>query len=620
LTLPWYLNVSDRPWKVWAPDTVTAIPVLTIDLETTNKDKGDPRNPDNYIVRSAVKVLDGETTADPARFFDILEEREGKPTVVVCHNCKFEFAWLNREGFDTSQWLPFDTMIAEFVIAGNRGWDLSLDAVAQRYKLGSKGRLIDRLMKGGVCPSEMPAKELTERVIWDVDKTWALAQRQRDILFRDGLERVFFTRVIFTPVLAHMETYGMSLDPDRVREEYETAVKRRTELHGELIAIAKGRKLKGPQLAKLVYDDLGFPEVTDYRGQPILTDTGQRSTAADTLAQLVAKTPDQKRFLAAFREYNKVSDAISKYLAFFHGIVEERGGTFYANFNQTVVRSHRLSSSGKRVTFRDGKGRSAQFQNLPRAYKRLFRVLAGRKFSTVDGAQLEFRVGGSLGRDPQVRLDVECGADIHRFTAHYLLGIPEEKVSKAQRQDAKSQTFKPMYGGNSGTKKQKAYYAAFRAKYKAMFDTQTKWTHEVLATGQLRIASGLIFYWPGTKMDPKTGYISNTPSIFDYPIQSLATADIIPVAVVYTFWQSRALGLDVRLINTVHDSLEADVADGDLDKYHEVVIDSFLNKVYEYLEAVYGLSLYVPLGVAYRSGTHWGEGEETTVSYPHRGN
>ncbi len=613
MRLPWYLDVSFRPWETYH----AGVPVLTVDLETTNLEKGDPRNPANRLVKVAVKIDGGPVTSDSAKFFDTLEEREGKPAILVAHNAKFELAWLNREGFDTSQWLVWDTMVGEYVIAGNRKWPLDLDSVARRHGLGSKGRMIDRMMKAGVCPSEMPVEALRERVEWDVEKTHALFLKQRAIIEETGLMRVMFTRSILTPVLAHMEGYGMELDGERVREEHDRLTKRRTELLAELEVIAKGKKLKGPQLAALVYDDLKFAEVLDWRGNPIKTDGGERSTKADTLSQLTAKTPEQKRFLETFKEYNKVDNAITKYMAFFYGIVTEKGGHFVANFHQTRVATHRLSSSGKKVTFQNGKSHSVQFQNLPRAYKRLFRVPSGRSLSEVDGAQLEFRVGGSLARDPQILADVTSGADIHRFTASKLLRIPEERVTKEQRQEAKANTFKPMYGGQSGTKRQKEYYAAFRTKYRTLYETQMGWAHEVLRTGQLRIASGLIFYWPGTKMS-RTGYIDNTPSIFDYPIQSLATADIIPIGLTYAFWTLRAQGIDAKLLNTIHDSIAADVADEDLDRYHKVVVECLLDRTYEYLEAVYGIDLYVPLGAAYKAGTHWGDGDETTISYAKR--
>jgi DNA polymerase I-like protein with 3'-5' exonuclease and polymerase domains len=608
LTKPWYLDVSRHPWTAY---TDGSLPVLTLDLETTNLDHGDPRNPGNRIVDIALRVNNEPVSKE---VIPVINAFSGSPAIFVAHNAKFELGWLNRLGVDTTQWLVWDTMLAEYVLAGNRRVPLDLDSVAKRRGLGGKGRLVDRMMKAGICPSEMPVDMLRERVVWDVDRTYALFRIQTEELARKGLMRVMFTRCIMTPVLAHMEGYGMLLDAERVNAEYEKTVAQRAELAARLNVIGNGCKLKGPQLADLVYNKLGFEELRGRNGEPIRTSTGRPSTSQVTLSSLVATTPEQKEFLEVYRAFNQTDAAISKTLAFFKGVVDEHEGRFVANFHQTRTQTHRLSSSGKRLTFKDGKDRTVQFQNFPRVFKPLFRAPPGYVLAEADGSQLEFRTGGSLARDPQVLEDVLTGADVHRYTASVIFRVPEDKVSKERRNEAKRFTFKPMYGGQTGTKREQEYYEAFKRKYHVMYDTQMGWVHHVLKHKQLRTASGLVFYWPDTAMK-SSGYISNTPSIFNYPVQSLATAEIIPVSVVYTFWESRARGLDVRLVNTIHDSVVAEVAEKDLDKYRKVVTESFLKRVYEYLDNVYGIKMFVPLAVSHKAGKFWGDGEEVTVSY-----
>lgn len=613
MTLPAYLNLDTKPWEAYVDGRW---PVITLDFETTNAEKGDPREDSNRIVLACAKLNDGPLMSEDESW-EFLRELSGKPCVLVAHNAKFELGWLNRLDIDTTHWLPWDTMVAEYVIAGNRRWDLDLDSVAQRYGLGAKGRLVDYLMKNGVCPSEMPEHWLLERVKWDVDRTYKLYQRQVQIIGQLGLDRVLFTRCIFTPVLARMEAEGLRLSSERVVVEYERLLARRAELLTALNVIAKGKKLKGPQYAEVLYDQLGFPELTDRRGEPVRTSKGKRKTDQKTLDVLLASasTDAQREFVALRREYGKVDAALTKNVEFFQKVCEERGGTFVANFNQCRVATHRLSSSGKRTVFKDGKARAAQFQNLPRVYKSLFEAPEGWVYAEADGTQLEWRIGGSLSRDPQVLEDVRTGHDVHKFTASVLLRKAISEVLKGERQDAKPNTFKPMYGGQRGTKREEAYFVAFRERYKAMSEMQEGWAHTVLRDKQLRIPTGLIFYWPDTEMT-RSGYITNTPNIYDYPIQSIATADIIPVSTVYTYWECRAKGLNVKLANTIHDSVLAMVLEKELDKYWEVVVHCFLDRAYEYMDKVYGLDLYVPLGVSYRAGKYWGDGEETTVSYP----
>jgi DNA polymerase I-like protein with 3'-5' exonuclease and polymerase domains len=222
----------------------------------------------------------------------------------------------------------------------------------------------------------------------------------------------------------------------------------------------------------------------------------------------------------------------------------------------------------------------------------------------VDGAQLEFRVAGQLGGDPRVLADVLSGADVHRYTASVLLHKEEAAVTDKERTAAKAHTFKPLYGGNSGTPREVEYYEAFRKKYKAVFDTQTKWTHEVLNKGKLRIASGLVFYWPGTKMS-KSGYIDNTPSIYNYQIQSFATADIIPISLVYTYWGIQHL--DAKIINTVHDSVLIDIDEEQVAGLKDVVEWAWLDRTYEFLDKVYGVKMKIPLAANVKVATHWAD-------------
>jgi DNA polymerase I-like protein with 3'-5' exonuclease and polymerase domains len=106
----------------------------------------------------------------------------------------------------------------------------------------------------------------------------------------------------------------------------------------------------------------------------------------------------------------------------------------------------------------------------------------------------------------------------------------------------------------------------------------------------------------------KSGYIDNTPSIYNYPIQSFATADIIPISLAYTYWGAKHL--DVRIINTVHDSVVADVADEDVEAYKQVVQEAWLDRTYAYLDRVYGVKMTIPLAVGWKAGAHWGEGQE----------
>lgn len=586
---------------------------VTLDFETTNRDKGTATNRDNSIVLSVWR--DTRTFLDWGDEYSLgkLVQSVEKSAFLVAHNAKFELQWLSRCGADLTQIVVWDTMIAEYVIQGNRTAALSLDEVARRYGLGQKESLVSKLIKGGVCPSEIPKPWLLKYCIQDVELTQELFRRQLNWIMENNpkLLAVVYTRCLLTPVLADIEFNGLCLDKKRVNDEYKQTCADYQQAERELDGFAEGLNWNSPrQVAEFIYDKLRFAEPRDRYGNPIRTGTNQRSASVSTLALLSPRTKRQRDFIGSYKKRNKIKAALTKNLEFFKGVIDEFGGIFGANFNQTITRTHRLSSSGRSYKFaRDGKARSVQFQNLPRIYKRLFRARnKGWFVGEGDGAQLEFRVAAFLGKDGRAKQDITDGVDVHAFTAEVIV---------CSRQDAKADTFKPLFGGNSGTEAQQRYYAAFREKYKSITDTQQGWVDTVLRTKELETITGLKFYWPDTYM-ARSGYIKNNESIHNYPIQSFATADIIPIVVVYQWHRMKAAAMQSFMVNTIHDSTITEVHPDEVALYKEIIIQAFTEDLVEYLDTVYSIQFNVPLGVGLKLSEFWGEGEEEKYEYKSR--
>lgn len=590
---------------------------ITLDLETTNLDKGSAINEQNRIVLGVAgnNVFYNSGELKTYLYTTLIETNH----ILVAHNAKFELQWLKRLGLPLEQILVYDTMLAEYVLAGNKNVNLSLGAIAKRRGFGSKDPFIDICMKGGICPSEMPKELLERRCIKDVEQTESIFLQQREELNKQDKLKTLYTRCIFTPVLADIEFNGLYLDGDKVEATYRDYTNRFEELEQELGKITGGINLRSPkQKAEFLYDTLGFSEPTDRRGNPIRTPSGGRRTDSDIIRSLKASNQRQREFIKLYKDYNKLSAAISKNLDFFHGVVREYDNVFYGQFNQSITQTHRLSSSGRALFFKcfGDKSKSVQFQNLPRQFKSLFTARKeGWKVGEIDGAQLEFRVAAHLGKDAVATDAIRSGFDVHSFTAQVLTENGEETT----RQEAKAHTFKPLYGGRSGTRAQQAYYGAFRERYKGISSTQQHWIDTVLATKKLTIPSGLEFFWPDTKL--QNDFVINTPSICNYPVQSYATADIIPIAVTKLWHDIKANNLQSFLINTIHDSAIMEVHPDEEDHLKDIGFKAFTEYVYTYLKQVYNDEFTVPLGAEFKLGSHWSTGEETLYSMepPHNG-
>ncbi len=393
--------------------------------------------------------------------------------------------------------------------------------------------------------------------------------------------------------------------------------------------VTGGINFRSPkQVAAYLYDTLGFAELTRRSGEPIRTSSGQRLAGAKILDKLRAVTDEQRAFISLRKDIGKVSAALSKNLNYFNEVCNGQdaatAGIFHAEFNQTVTATDRLSSTGIKTVG----GHSCQLTNIPRAFKRLFSARRGDwLIGEADGSQLEFRVAAFLGNDRQARADIDDPEwDAHCVTAAAMVQKPYEVVYAAYRagekwavdarQAAKPETFKPLYGGSKGTPAQERWYKEFKQRYPDLAKKQEDWVYEVMATKRLITPWGLRYYFPHARMSD-SGYCNVGAAVYNYPVQSLATAEIIPVAVTYFWHRVKAEGLDGVIIpvNTVHDSLVCEIHPEHADDFKRLARLAFGSDVHNYLRIVYGMDFDVPLGTGVKIGTHWGEGQEEKYEF-----
>ena len=608
--LPWFLANPQ-------PEIYLKRKCVVLDFETSALDKGSALTQANNIVLACWIDIHGNRKHKFGREYDQQELLDDirEADFIVAQNAKFELQWLARCGLDLRSILCYDTMLAEWVIAGNRNFDLSLNGMAQRYGIGAKEDLVNRLIKCGVDPETgIPKEWLLEYCQLDVELTLQVMDAQLKELAQSNRLHLVYARCLLTPCLADMETMGMTLDRERVLEEYHRVINEYNALREQLHEMSGGINFRSrPQLADLLYNKLGFEELR-HRGKIVRTAADAPKTDAATLSKLKATTTAQRNFLDLLKRLAKLNALLTKTLNFAKAIVEEHDCTFYGIFNQGNTGTHRLSSSGRAIEVNvDGKKKSIgiQLQNIPREYKRLFKPKNDDwVICDIDADQLEFRVAADMGHDKIAYNMLSEDKDVHLDTMNAFIAEGEN----ISRQEAKPQTFKPLYGGQGNTKAEQAYCDFFKKKYKGIYETQTKWTYDVLARKELITPYGMRFYWPDTKL-LASGYVTNTTSIFNYPVQGFATGEIIPIAIVL-FWHL-SKDLRCRLISTVHDSIVPEVHPDDVEKVKELAGWCFTYGVYSFLETCYKYKFHVPLGIGFKAGKYWGEGTEHKASvYP----
>jgi DNA polymerase I-like protein with 3'-5' exonuclease and polymerase domains len=397
----------------------------------------------------------------------------------------------------------------------------------------------------------------------------------------------------------------MCLDSERVEKEYVETLARQKELKEELDQLCGGINLNSTkQLATLLYETLLFRKPTDRWGRPIRTELGSLPTDAATIQNLKPTNKKQRRFIELFTQYRKYTSLLQKNLDFFQRVVAEKGGVFLGEFNQGSTATGRLSSSGRPIVFKDGIEKGAQFQNMPRPYKKLFKARRdGWLIAECDGSQLEFRTAAGMAEDPVACEEIANKVDIHAITAATLT----EAGEPTSRQEAKASTFKPLYGGTRGSPAVEAYVKFFNNKYRRIYAMQKGWVDQVMQNKMLVTPYGLRLYWPHAEYR-KDGTANCQTEVYNYPIQGLATGEIIPIALV-SLWH-RVRDTDILIVNTIHDSIICELPEHEVTTYKQMALQAMTSDVYLFLREVYKYDLKVNLGTGIKIGKNWGEGME----------
>ena len=249
-------------------------------------------------------------------------------------------------------------------------------------------------------------------------------------------------------------------------------------------------------------------------------------------------------------------------------------------------------------------GADPNMQNMPRGgtfpVKKVFiSRWKGGQILEADFAQLEFRVSAYLSQDKIAMKEIEDGFDVHSYTARIISDAGE----KTSRQEAKAHTFAPLYGatGFGRTPSQATYYKHFTEKYKGIALWHSKLAKEVMNTGKVRIPSGREFSFPDV-VRRRDGSVSHFTQIKNYPVQSFATADIVPL--ILTHIAKKLEVLQSKVVNSVHDSIVIDVHPDEIDTVISLV-KNINDTMKALIEQQFEISLNVPLLLEAKIGNNW---------------
>jgi len=300
---------------------------------------------------------------------------------------------------------------------------------------------------------------------------------------------------------------------------------------------------------------------------------------------------DAVDFLSKVRRLSAVDTYLS---SFVDGIrmYTKQDGKLHVRLTQHMTSTGRFS------------GRDPNMQNMPRGgtfpVKKVFvSRFDGGKIMEADFAQLEFRAAAYLSQDGVAIEEVSTGFDVHAYTAKVITDAGQP----TDRQTAKAHTFAPLYGatGFGRTSAEAEYYTHFTEKYEGIGLWHSRLAKEAIATGKITTPSGREFAFPDVVRKPN-GRVSHFTQIKNYPVQSFATADIVPIALLHI--DKLLDGMQSCVVNTVHDSIVIDVHPDEERRVIDIIHQT--NKELPDLITIrWGLVFNVPLLLEAKIGPNW---------------
>ena len=390
-------------------------------------------------------------------------------------------------------------------------------------------------------------------------------------------------------VLHEMQQAGVRVDVEMLKQAEEQLSKELATLEqGIYTAAGLTFNVNSPkQVGEVLFDQLKL----DTKAKK--SKTGQYSTSEEVLLGLKGK----HEVVGMILEYRELKKLISTYISALPTYINPETGKIHTTYNQTVTATGRLSSSNPNL------------QNLPIRSKRgqLIRQAVipddGCVFLSADYSQIELRLMAHFSQDPHLLEAFRSGQDIHAATAAKIFNVPIEQVTKDQRRQAKTANFGIIYGISAfGLAQQldcsrseaKALIDGYFAAFPGVIDYIEHQKQLAREQGYAITLFGRKRYLPDILSHNATVRSFAERNAVNSPIQGTA-ADIIKMAMVTIHRRLKEENLKAQMIMQVHDELNFNVPQNEVDRVKEIVVSEMQNVVH----------LTVPLIADCGIGTNW---------------
>ena len=493
---------------------------------------------------------------------------ENEKSVKVGQNIKYDMIMLHHYGVEVKGPL-FDTMLAHYVLQPELRHNMDyLAEIYLHYKTIHIDELIGAKGKNQKNMRDLEPIDIYRYACEDADVTLRLKSILEEEMKKEGVEQLFYEiEMPLVPVLVNMETNGVLLDTEALKQTSVLYNQRMNEIEQEIYKLANVKfNISSPkQVGDILFKDMKLIE------KPKKTKTGQYVTSEEVLESLRHKHPIVGKIL----EYRGLKKLLSTYIDNLPELINPRTGRIHTSFNQAVTATGRLSSSNpnlQNIPVRDDDGKEIRKCFIPDP---------GCEFFSADYSQIELRIMAHLSGDANMIDAFNHDQDIHAATAAKIYKVSMEEVSKEMRRKAKTANFGIIYGisvfglaERMGVERSEArqlidgYFETY-PQIKAYMDKSIEMARE---NGYVETIFHRKRYLPDINSRNATvrGYAER--NAINAPIQGSA-ADIIKVAMAHIYQRFRTYNLKAKMILQVHDELNFSVPTAEKEMVEKIVME-----------------------------------------------
>jgi DNA polymerase I len=335
----------------------------------------------------------------------LLEDRD---RIKVFQNAKTDFQvlrfYIHGPYVPENVWCTF---IAERLLTQSMK-ECSLSDLSEKYS----GKRLDKALQCSFKRGEELTPEQIQYAALDASVLEPIFKQQMEKALEADIMRIFEIEMALVPAVANLELNGIKLDVSA----FEDKVKRLEEESGVLLkAIGNGFNPRSHVQIKQKFLEKGIQ----------LKDTTSASLKRldDPLAKLLVQFKTIDTQIKLFRD--NIGKAIRK-----------NTGRIHSTFDQLGAVTGRFTCS------------KPNLQQVPKNddWRRLFIAEKGFKLIAADYSQIEMMVLAEMSGDQELISMINAGGDIHRRTAARVFAVPEDQVTKKQRDAAKSVVYGNSYG------------------------------------------------------------------------------------------------------------------------------------------------------------------------------